>query len=172
MITFVSAIGAIISKFFAERVFALYGFRWVLAVGVGLGALFFAVNGFFTPATPIWLIMGALLVGGVIRSLTFTGVNALAYADVEEADMSQATSINAVIQRLAQAFGIAIAGAILEIAAHTHDGPVQLSDFHISFWLVGIMSALAMIPFLRLAPDAGAQVSGHVRYADPIKQAN
>jgi EmrB/QacA subfamily drug resistance transporter len=172
MITFVSAIGAIISKFFAERVYTLFGFRRVLSFGVLTSAIFFAINGFFSPETPVWIIMGALLIGGVIRSLTFTGVNALAYGDVEEADMSQATSINAVIQRLAQAFGIAIAGAILEIAAHTHGGPVRIADFHISFWIVAMISGLALIPFLRLAPDAGAQVSGHVRYADPVKQAN
>ena len=118
--------------------------------------------------------MFALLCGGVVRSLTFTGVNALSFGDIDEADMSQATAINAVMQQLTQAFGIAIAGAVLEIASHTHGGPVQLSDFHISFWVVGLISGLATIPFLRLAPDAGAQVSGHARYAntaaDPIKQ--
>jgi EmrB/QacA subfamily drug resistance transporter len=171
MITFVSTIGAIISKFFAERVYALFGFRTVLSLGVGFGAVFFILNGFFTPATPVWVIMGALLVGGVLRSMTFTGFNALAYSDVEEADMSQATSINAVMQQLTQAFGIALAGAILEIATLSHGGPVQLADFHISFWIVGGISALATFTFLRLAPDAGAQVSGHARYAGvPVKQ--
>jgi EmrB/QacA subfamily drug resistance transporter len=174
MITFVSAIGAIISKFFSERVFIMFGFRGLLSFGVAAGAGFLALNGFFTPATPIWIIMFALLCGGVVRSLTFTGVNALSFGDIDEADMSQATAINAVMQQLTQAFGIAIAGAVLEIASHTHGGPVQLSDFHISFWVVGLISGLATIPFLRLAPDAGAQVSGHARYAntasDPIKQ--
>jgi EmrB/QacA subfamily drug resistance transporter len=174
MITFVSAIGAIASKFFSERVFIMFGFRGILSFGVAVGAAFLAVNGFFTPATPIWVIMLALLCGGVVRSLTFTGVNALSFGDIDEADMSQATAINAVMQQLTQAFGIAIAGAVLEISAHAHGGPVQLSDFHISFWVVGLISGLATIPFLRLAPDAGAQVSGHARYAntaaDPIKQ--
>src|SRR5690606_40099887 len=33
---------------------------------------------------PLWLLMGALLVGGVTRSFFFTGVNALVFADVDE----------------------------------------------------------------------------------------
>jgi hypothetical protein len=45
---------------------------------------------------PHWLLMGALLFGGLTRSFFFTGVNALVFADVDEAHASQATAINAV----------------------------------------------------------------------------
>jgi len=102
-----------------------------------------------------------LLVTGVVRSITFTGVNALSFGDVEESDMSQATAINAVMQQLSLATGVALGGALLELSSHTHSGGLTINDFHVAFWVIGIFSALAVIPFLRLAPDAGAVVSGH-----------
>jgi len=161
LVTFVSAIGAIMSKFLAEKTYARFGFRTVLSFGAGVGGIFIFVNGFFTPGMPVALIMGVLLITGVLRSITFTGVNALSFGDVEEADMSQATAINAVMQQLSIATGVALAGALLEISAHTHSGPLNLNDFHIAFWVVGAFSACAALSFLRLSPDAGAQMSGH-----------
>lgn len=161
LVTFVSAIGAILSKFVAEKTYARFGFRTVLSIGAGVGGLFIFINGFFTPGMPIAVIMGVLLITGVLRSITFTGVNALSFGDVEEADMSQATAINAVMQQLSIATGVAIAGALLEISLSTHTGGLNLNDFHLAFWVVGAFSACAAISFLRLAPDAGAQVSGH-----------
>ncbi|HEY4201587.1 MAG TPA: MFS transporter [Devosiaceae bacterium] len=165
MITFVSAVGAILSRFCAEQVFARFGFRSVLAMGVFLSGIFLAVNGLFTPGTPLWLIMAVLLMAGIVRATTFTGINAMSFGDIEETDMSQATAINAVMQQLTQAVGIAVAGAIIELSSHSHGGGLQLIDFHIAFWIVGLVSAAAAISFLRLAPDAGHQVSGHRRPA-------
>jgi MFS family permease len=167
MITFVGAIGAITSKFFTQRVFSAFGFPRVLTIGAILAGLFIAINGFFFPSTPVWLIMVCLLVGGLFRSMQFTGLNALSFADVEQADISQATAINAVMQQLTQAFGVALAGGILSVLVSTHGGDLRLSDFHIAFWIVGTVSAAAGLIFLRLPADAGKEVSGHRKYNKP-----
>ena len=37
----------------------------------------------FTAATPHYVIMGVLLVGGFLRSLQFTSLSAITYAEVE-----------------------------------------------------------------------------------------
>jgi hypothetical protein len=42
-----------------------------------------------------------------------------------------------------------------------HGGSLTLADFHIAFFIVAGISALAAIWFMRLAPDAGSAVSGH-----------
>jgi MFS family permease len=164
MITFVSAIGALASKFLAQRVFQLFGFRNVLGVGALISSIFIAVNGLFTPQTPQLLIMGCLLLGGVLRSTAFTGINAMVFSDIEDADSSQATAINSVAQQMSLATGVAIGGAILDIAAATHGGTVELSDFHIAFCIVAIISACAAFTFFRLPRNAGAEVSGHRRH--------
>jgi MFS family permease len=163
MVTFIGAVGALFSKFFTERIFAAFGFPRVLTLGAFVSGLFIAANGFFFPSTPLWLIMVALLTGGVFRSMLFTGLNAMSFGDVEEADVSQAAAMNAVMQQLTQAFGVALAGGILSILVSFHGGHLQLMDFHVAFWIVGAISASAAFVFIRLPADAGKEVSGHKR---------
>ena len=96
-----------------------------------------------------------LLFGGFLRSLFFSGVNALAFSDIAKEDISQATPIAAVAQQASMALGIAIAGAVLEIASSFHDNILKLSDFHTGFFVVGFISALAFFIFRTLPRDAG-----------------
>ena len=163
LVTFVAAVGALSSKFVAQVVFRSFGFRNVLAVGALLSSGFIAVNAAFTPATPELVIMGFLLVGGVLRSICFTGVNAMVFSDIDPPDMSQATAINAVAQQVSLATGVALAGGVLDIAGRLHGGGVQLGDFHLAFLVVAAVAALSVVVFARLPPDAGAAVSGHRR---------
>jgi EmrB/QacA subfamily drug resistance transporter len=159
--TFVAAIGAILSKFGAERLYAAAGFPRTLIVTSVIGCAFLAINALFSPATPHWLLMAALLVGGLTRSFFFTGVNALVFADVDERQASQATAINAVSQQLSVATGVAVAGGTLELVSNMHGGELTLSDFHIAWVVVALVAVASAIPFLRLPPDAGSEVSGH-----------
>lgn len=163
MITFVTAIGAIGMKFMATRILRRFGFRSVLIVGSLMAAGSIAVNGFFTPQTPYLVMIAIILAGGFIRSMFFTSINALAYAEIAPENTSKATPIVAVAQQLNIALGVALAGGILEVLAAIHGGPPALSDFHIAFFLVALVSASASIWFIRLAPDAGDSVSGHKR---------
>src|SRR5262249_22164014 len=107
------------------------------------------------------LIMACLLVGGLLRSMAFSGVNAMAFGDVDDADSSQATSINAVAQRISMAMGVAIAGGVLEVSSSFHSGKLELSDFHTAFFIVSAISLTSVITFLRLPRDAGADLSNH-----------
>src|SRR5690606_6657350 len=160
-ITFVSAIGAIMSKFIAERIFARLGFPRVLGFAALFGGLLIAAQGLFTADTPVPMMMLILIVGGVLRSIFFTGTNALGYADISDEEASQATAIVAVSQQLSIAFGVAVAGAILEISSALNGGVLTLLDFQIAFFAVGGLSALAGLIFFRLPADAGSNVSGH-----------
>ncbi|CAH2409465.1 MFS transporter [Mesorhizobium escarrei] len=161
MITFVAAIGAIGMKFVTALIFRVAGFRRVLIFGSLIAAASIAINGLLSPDTPYLLVLAALLVGGFIRSMFFTGINALAYAEISTADTSRATPITAVFQQLSIALGVALAGGILEVSTTIHGGPLTLGDFHIAFFIVAALSAAASLPFMRLAPDAGNAVSGY-----------
>ncbi|SFV35405.1 drug resistance transporter, EmrB/QacA subfamily [Devosia crocina] len=160
-ITFVSAIGAIMSKFLAERIFARFGFPRVLGFAAIFGGVLIAAQGFFTTETPVPVMMAVLLAGGVLRSVFFTGSNAIGYADISDEEASQATAIVAVCQQLSVAFGVAVAGAILELTSHLTGGHLSLLNFQIAFFVVGGLSALASLIYLTLPRNAGADVSGH-----------
>lgn len=163
MVTFVGAVGALSSKFGVQHVYRTFGFRNVLWVGALLASLLVAVNALFFPDTPKSVIMACLLVGGILRSISFTGLNAMVFADVDEADGGQATAINAVFQQISLAMGVALAGSVLDLAMRMHGGAPRVEDFHVAFLVVAAVSALAAIVFFRLPGDAGAAVSGHRR---------
>ncbi|GGA77850.1 MFS transporter [Brucella endophytica] len=158
MVTFVIAVGAMTMKFGVNRVFARFGFRRILIAGSLVSAALMAVNGLFTPLTPYTLIMPLLLVSGIIRSLFFTGVNALAFAEIPDTQTSQATPITSVAQQISIALGVALAGVVLEISTAAHGGPLRLEDFHIAFFVVAFASALSVFYFVKLAPDAGREL--------------
>jgi MFS family permease len=161
MITFVSAIGALGMKLVTAWIFRAMGFRRVLTIGVLLAAGTIAINGFFTPQTPYALMLAVILAGGFIRSMFFTGINALVYAEIPPEQTSKATPIAAVAQQLNIALGVALAGGILEAQVKLHGEPLTLNDFHTAFFIVAAVSALASIWFFRLDPDAGDSVSGY-----------
>ncbi len=161
MITFVGAIGAIMSKLVAERLFAAVGFRRVLVFSAVIGCASLAVNALFYPDTPHAYLYGVLLAGGVVRSVFFTGINALGYSEIEEHEASQATAITAVSQQLSIALGVALAGGVLEASRHAHGGQLGIGDFHLAWIVVAAVAMLSALPMLRLPPDAGSAMSGH-----------
>ena len=161
LLTFVSAAGAIAMKTTAQPILRVFGFRRVLIVNAVLCAGFLAFNATFTATTPHLLIIAALLVGGFFRSLEFTALNALAYADVDQDAMSRATSFASVAQQLSLSTGVAIGAAALEAArALRGGGALQAADFPPAFLVVAAISAIAVTQFLRLAPNAGAELVG------------
>jgi EmrB/QacA subfamily drug resistance transporter len=161
LITFAGALGALMVKFAARRVFAMTGFKLTLITSGVLGAATTAANGFFTPETSHALIIAFLLMSGFCRSFFFTGSNALSYSEISDEQASQATSIASVLQQISMALGVAFAAFILEASAAVTGTHLQLSDFHLAFFLVAALSLLAVIPLLKLDPRTGAAVSGH-----------
>jgi EmrB/QacA subfamily drug resistance transporter len=161
MLTFASAGGALLMKATAAPVIRTFGFRRVLIVNALISTLFMGVNGFFTAATPHAIIFAVLLAGGFFRSLEFTAVNALAYADIQQAQMSRATSFASVTQQVSLSLGVAIGALILQ-AAQGLRGETQISrgDFAIGFWIVAAIGALSVISFLRLPKGAGNELAG------------
>ncbi|MVA57620.1 DHA2 family efflux MFS transporter permease subunit [Agrobacterium vitis] len=159
--TFVGAIGAISTKFLARRVFAAAGFRSVLIVAGVCGAATTLLNAFFTPQTPHALLMFFLLLAGFCRSFFFTGTNALGYANIDNKEASQATSIASVLQQVSLALGVACAAFVLEISTMLTGGHLDLADFHVAFAVVAFLSLAAVIPYIFMDKNAGADVSGH-----------
>ncbi|WP_242220838.1 DHA2 family efflux MFS transporter permease subunit [Shinella zoogloeoides] len=166
LVTFTGAIGAITTKVIAKRVLTFAGFRSTLIAASIFGAALTFVNGLFTPATPFWFMAGVLLVAGFVRSFFFTSVNALSFADIADADASKATSMSAVLQQMSLAMGVAVAGAILEIETLLSGTHLELRDFQTAFMIISALTLTAAIPFLAMAKNTGATVSGH-RMAAP-----
>jgi EmrB/QacA subfamily drug resistance transporter len=161
LLTFASAAGAMTMKFTAQPILRRFGFRPVLIVNAVISAAFIGIYGLFTPSTPHAVIIGLLLTGGFFRSLEFTSINAIAYADVDAARMSQATSFVSAAQQVSLSIGVALAALMLEaVRAGRGDGVITRADFAPAFMLVALTSACSALMFARLPRDAGAALSG------------
>ena len=101
-------------KTLAARIIRTFGFRNIMIINAIVSSVFIAACALFTITTPLLLIMIILVVGGFFRSLQFTAINALAYADVEPQQMSRATTLVSVNQQLAISAGVAIGAFSVE----------------------------------------------------------
>jgi len=163
-LTFAAAAGAMVMKFTASRLIRRFGFRTILIGNAAISAVFLASYGLIGPNTPHALIFFGLLIGGFFRSLEFTALNAIGYADVEQARMSRATSFASVSQQMSQAVGVAVAAASVQGLQWLLADPVLAPrDMQLSFFVVAAISLCSIPFFLRLRADAGAEVSGHGR---------
>jgi EmrB/QacA subfamily drug resistance transporter len=160
-LTFAAAAGAMLMKFTATAIIRRFGFRRILIVNAIISALFLASYGLFTQATPQWLILMALLIGGFFRSLEFTALNAIGFADIEQPKMSRATSFSSVAQQMSQTTGVAVGAAAIETIQFFYGDPaLSTRDFASAFFVVALVSVCSVAIFAQLAPNAGAEVSG------------
>ena len=157
--TFVAAVGAMAMKATASPILDRFGFKRVLVANALVGATFIGMNAAYSPATPIALILGLLLVGGYFRSLQFTGINAIAYADISQERMSKAVSFASVAQQLSLSVGVAVGAGVVQAMQAHRGGPLVLADFHAAFLVVAVFSAASVLVFLRLPANAGASLA-------------
>jgi EmrB/QacA subfamily drug resistance transporter len=160
LITFSSALGAMTMKAAITAILKRFGFRTVLTANALISSLFLAACATFTPGMPFALIIAILLVGGFFRSLEFTSINTIAYADIEPKLMGRATALASVAQQLSLSMGVAIGALAVDLTVQFRQQPeITAADFPPAFILVALISALAAIVFWRLSPDAGAELA-------------
>jgi len=138
-----------------------FSFRTVLLGNGLINALSIFVCALLTPATPVWAIAAVLFVSGLSRSMQFTALASLAFADVPQPRMSGANTLFNMSQQMAMGMGIALGAVALRLAALlTGDaGAVpSLTDFRLAFVAMGVLALLAMLDVRNLSRTAGDEV--------------
>ncbi len=161
LITFAGAIGAFAMKPLAQRFLHRFGFRRLLIVNGLVASGLLIVNAFWTAATPGLLISLVLLIGGFSRSLQFTSLSAITYADMETRQIGAATGMATVAQQVSVSFGVAIGAMVLEASEWLggRHAPA-VADFSAAFIVVGVLSSLTSLAMLRLPSGAGDDIAG------------
>jgi MFS family permease len=132
-----------------------------MTVNAIVSAFFLAVCALFTVTTPLLIIMVILVVGGFFRSLEFTAINTVAYAEVEPAQMSRATTLVSVNQQLAISAGVAVGAFCVESTMWwRHAVELDATMFGPAFIVVSVISAASAWFFWQMPDDAGHEISG------------
>ena len=137
-----------------------FGFRDVIRVNGALCVLSLVACGMLSPAMPSAWVYAVLLVAGMTRSMNFTSMSTLAFADVSGTLRAGATTLSAMTQQAASALGVAAAAVALGVFQALRSGPaLALSDFRNAFFVAAALMAVAVLWSLRLPADAGAELS-------------
>jgi predicted MFS family arabinose efflux permease len=156
---------AFVTKTRTAAILRRYGFRSVLIWNGTLCALALAICASFSSAWGALLIAATVSLGGLFRSIQFNALAAIAYADMPPAQVGAATTLNTTIQQLAVMLGISASVVVVELSSQlAHRQQPAAIDFSLAFVVMAAL-ALAAVPFcMRLLPDAGDELSGHVRH--------
>lgn len=157
-----SAVAAMGSKIAATQILRRFGYRQVLVVNTVLIGMAIASWAAVGPATPLALIVAAGLVVGFLNSLQFTAMNSLAFADINGAESSMASTIASSMQQLSMSFGLAsgslLAAWFLGDLAQTQQAAVT-DALHLVFIALGALTAVSSLTFWMLRPHDGDSVS-------------
>ncbi|HEN4851690.1 MFS transporter [Klebsiella pneumoniae] len=139
------------------------GFRRLLLINGALNVCSLLACALLTPQTPVWAIMLILYLGGVFRSIQFTGVSTLAFADVPAAQMSDANTLFSTASQLAVGLGITLGAIGIRLGEQVGDW-LHLTElpgisFRLSFVFIALICLVGIIDSLHLAKTAGSSVS-------------
>lgn len=138
-----------------------FPFRNILLVNGMLVSLFTLITAFLLPTTPIYLIVLVMFLSGMARSMQFTSVTTLAFADIPQAKMTNANSFYSTIQQMSSGMGIAIGAVALRFSNMMHggeEGVYSLADFRTSFIFVAVLAFVHLYGYTKLSKTDGDSV--------------
>lgn len=141
-----------------------FGFRRVMLVNGALNALFLMSCATFTPDTPVAMMIALLFAGGLTRSMQFTALNTIAFADMPQTRMNDANTLFSTVMQLTVGMGITVGAITVRIgeavapALGLADWPA--ADFRIAFLVVGGVALVTLVDTMLLPADAGTAVTG------------
>jgi len=145
-------------KAITTRILRRFGYRTVI---LGNGALCIASMiscAFISPAMPLPLIIVLLVFSGMTRSMQFTTIGTLTFADVPKSDMADANGLSNTLSQVSMAAGITLAAFCIR-AGHAIVPTLGLAGtgaaYHVAFVLAAVVVLLGLIDAVRLPRDAG-----------------
>lgn len=134
-----------------------YNFRTVLIGNGFLVALFSFFTALLLPTTPVWLIVLVMFLSGMFRSMQFSAITTLAFADIPQQQMTTANTLYSTIQQMSTGMGIAMGAVFLRFSNMINGSTPHYTvpDFRLAFIFVAILGVVSLYGFTKLTPDAG-----------------
>jgi len=165
--------GNLAMKIFTSRILRRFGFRSVMLANGVLAAATIALCGLLTRETPFWLVGSLLFASGAFRSMQFTTLSSIQFADIPQEDLRDANTLATMMQQLTLGLGVVVGAGLLNLFAWTHGRSAGLpatADFRAAFFLLAIFAVVGLIDSARLPRDAARHVSGHARSKPTLRK--
>lgn len=147
------------------------GFRIVLIVSDAMAAITTAACALLRATTPLVLVGLLLIVGGMFRSIGFTAYNTIAFADIDDGQMTHANTLASTLQQVASGLGVAAAAIALRFGDAVKGALGHPASAHAAYSVAFVVLACLLVPSFieswRLPASAGAAIGGATRRAVP-----
>jgi MFS family permease len=152
----------LLMKAFTNPILRRFGMRNVLIVNGAIASLFIASCAAISPTLPIVITGLILLAAGASRSMQFTAITFIAFADIAPEERASASVLSSLAQQISMGMGVALGALILNFSRVSRAATeLSVYDFRLALILAGVLGALALLSYAGLARDAGAEISGH-----------
>lgn len=154
------AMGVFLIKPLSIHILRLLGYKKLLIINTVLVSLSIWSFSLISETTTLFEIGFLTFIYGFLISLQYSGMNSLAYANVDEYNISSATSIMSTIQQLAQSFGVAVAAILVTFFNYEFSATMAFSrtTFHLTFLTLSILTFLSGVIFLGLKKEDGDEL--------------
>jgi EmrB/QacA subfamily drug resistance transporter len=150
----VGAVGALAGQLYVNRlVKALTPVPFMIATAL-LSALSATLLAFIDASTGLMVLVAALAFGGFSRSLHVTGLNAMAYSEIDDQRSGAATSFAGTVQEASMAIGVALSVIVVRSIRGSSSAAFAHDDFAAAFILSGALCATAALVYRRIPPIA------------------
>ena len=114
---------------------------------------------------PLSVMVGISALSGVFRSVQFTALNTIAFADIPDDEMNGANTLFSTVFQLGIGLGIALGAISLRagVALTGVELETSIEPFKIALYLVAFISLLPLWGLMRMKQGAGDLVAGHVK---------
>jgi EmrB/QacA subfamily drug resistance transporter len=149
-------------KLITVRILKHFGYRKVLIVNTLMMGATICLYAWVVPSTPIFVMVALGLAQGFFNSLQFSSMNSMAYADIDTADSSMASTIASSLQQMSMSFGLAF--GTLVAAWYLGDLPqtdrlAVSSALHYAFLTLGSLTMLSSLSFWALRATDGENMN-------------
>lgn len=160
MMVLVYMAGNLAMKSVTTRLLRRFGFRRVMVVNGAICAATLFACAALSPGDPMLLVYAVLLAAGMSRSMNFTAITALAFADVDDTQRAGASALTSMLQQVALTLGVCVAASVLAASRSLHGGThLTMADFHHAWLVLGVLMTIAALGMLRLEREAGSAIS-------------
>lgn len=150
------AIGSLVIKPLVTRIVRYFGYRRTLVVNTTIIGLNIMLLSQYNQHTPLWLSIPLLTFMGACNSLQFSAMNTISIARLRPYQTSSGNSLLSANQQLAISFGIGLGASVLHLLTPARASLAQTQvAFSHAFLLLGILTILSGLYFLRLHPRDG-----------------